>query len=62
MRAMKRQGAAIMIVTHRIAELVRIADRATVLRDGRTVGTLEQVEITEARILSLIAGAEREPG
>lgn len=60
MRAMKRRGAAIMIVTHRIAELVRIADRATVLRDGRTVGTLEQDEITEARILSLIAGPERE--
>ncbi len=60
MREMKRQGTAILIVTHRIAELVRIADRATVLRDGRTVGTLEQDEITEARILSLIAGPERE--
>ena len=60
MRQMKREGAAIMIVTHRIAELVRIADRATVLRDGRTVGTLEAGEITEARILSLIAGPERE--
>lgn len=60
MREMKRRGAAILIVTHRIAELVRIADRATVLRDGRTVGTLEQDEITEAQILSLIAGPERE--
>jgi Raf kinase inhibitor-like YbhB/YbcL family protein len=60
MREMTRKGAAILIVTHRIAELVRIADRATVLRDGRTVGTLEQDEITEARILSLIAGPERE--
>jgi Raf kinase inhibitor-like YbhB/YbcL family protein len=60
MREMKRQGTAILIVTHRIAELVRIADRATVLRDGRTVGTLEQDEITEVRILSLIAGPERE--
>jgi ribose transport system ATP-binding protein len=60
MREMKRRGTAILIVTHRIAELVRIADRATVLRDGRTVGTLEQDEITEARILTLIAGPERE--
>ena len=60
MRAMKKRGCAIMIVTHRIAELVRIADRATVLRDGKTVGTLEQEEITEARILALIAGPERE--
>ncbi|MDR0807739.1 MAG: YbhB/YbcL family Raf kinase inhibitor-like protein [Gemmobacter sp.] len=60
MREMKRHGVAILIVTHRIAELIRIADRATVLRDGRTVGTLEQGEITETRILSLIAGPERE--
>jgi ribose transport system ATP-binding protein len=60
MREMKQRGAAILIVTHRIAELVRIADRATVLRDGRTVGTLEKDEITEARILALIAGPERE--
>lgn len=60
MREMKKRGAAILIVTHRIAELVRIADRATVLRDGRTVGTLEKDEITEERILALIAGPERE--
>jgi len=59
MRELKRRGTAILIVTHRIAELVRIADRATVLRDGRTVGTLEKDGITEARILALIAGPER---
>jgi ribose transport system ATP-binding protein len=60
MRQLKSDGASILIVTHRIAELVRIADRATVLRDGVDVGCLEKQEITEARILSLIAGAERE--
>jgi ribose transport system ATP-binding protein len=60
MRQLKSAGVTILIVTHRIAELVRIADRATVLRDGVDVGCLEKGEITEARILSLIAGAERE--
>ena len=60
MRAMKARGCAIFIVTHRIAELVRIADRATVLRDGVSVGTLEKAEITEENILRLIAGPERE--
>ena len=58
-REMKAKGCSIFIVTHRIAELVRIADRATVLRDGVDVGTLAQAEITEARILELIAGTER---
>lgn len=60
MREMKRAGCAIFIVTHRIAELVRIADRATVLRDGVSVGTLSREEITEENILRLIAGPERE--
>lgn len=60
MRALKTRGTCILIVTHRIAELIRIADRATVLRDGVTVGTLETEEITEARILAMIAGPERD--
>ena len=40
MRQFRDEGVAIIIVTHRIAELVRIADRATVLRDGIDVGVL----------------------
>ncbi|WP_218961163.1 YbhB/YbcL family Raf kinase inhibitor-like protein [Ruegeria sediminis] len=60
MREMKAKGCAIFIVTHRIAELVRIADRATVLRDGVSVGALSKDEITEENILHLIAGPERE--
>jgi len=59
-RELKAQACAIFVVTHRIAELVRIADRATVLRDGVSVGTLQRDEITEENILRLIAGPERE--
>ncbi|MEZ5922910.1 MAG: YbhB/YbcL family Raf kinase inhibitor-like protein [Hyphomicrobiaceae bacterium] len=59
MRQLKTKGTSILIVTHRTAELVRIADRATVLRDGVDVGCLERHEITESRILQLIAGDER---
>jgi Raf kinase inhibitor-like YbhB/YbcL family protein len=59
-RQLKANGATILIVTHRIAELVRIADRATVLRDGVDVGCLEKDEITEVRILELIAGERRQ--
>ena len=58
-RQLKAQGSSILIVTHRIAELVRIADRATILRDGVDVGALSKEEITESRILELIAGPER---
>jgi ribose transport system ATP-binding protein len=55
MNRMKDAGACIILVTHRIAELVRIADSATVLRDGVTVGRLSKDEITEENILSLMS-------
>lgn len=58
MRELKDRGTAILIVTHRVAELARIADRATVLRDGSNVGCLSREEITEHRILELIAGPQ----
>ncbi|MDK1118292.1 MAG: YbhB/YbcL family Raf kinase inhibitor-like protein [Anaerolineae bacterium] len=59
-RMIKEAGAVVFIVTHRIAELVRIADKATVLRDGVDVGCLVKEEITESNILDLIAGRNRE--
>ena len=42
MRELRDRGVAIFIVTHRIAELVRISDKATVMRDGKDVGVLEK--------------------
>ncbi len=56
MRELRDKGAAVLIVTHRIAELIRISDRATVMRDGRDVGVLEKNEITEQNLLSLMTG------
>lgn len=52
---LKQAGTCVMLVTHRIAELVRIADSATVLRDGRTVGHLERSEISEQNLLRLLS-------
>ncbi len=59
---LRAEGATIVIVTHRIAELIRIADRATILRDGVTVGTLEKREITEDNLLSMMTPADRRTG
>lgn len=56
MRTLRDSGVAIIIVTHRIAELIRISDRATVMRDGRDVGVLEKSQITEQNLLSLMTG------
>ena len=59
MRTLRDQGAAIFIVTHRIAELVRISDRATVMRDGVDVGVLAGEEITEKNLLGLMTGDKK---
>lgn len=56
MRELRDAGGTVIIVTHRIAELIRVCDRATVLRDGRDVGVLEKNEITEKNLLRLMTG------
>ena len=56
MRSLRDAGGCVIIVTHRIAELIRVCDRATVLRDGVDVGVLEKSEITEKNLLSLMTG------
>lgn len=47
-------GCCVVLVTHRIAELIRIADRATVLRDGAVVGELVGADINEANLLGMM--------
>jgi len=61
MRELRDQGSAVLIITHRIAELIRISDRATVLRDGRDVGILGAGEITEKNLLALMTGRSEPP-
>jgi ribose transport system ATP-binding protein len=60
-RELRDSGSCVLIVTHRIAEMTRIADRVTVLRDGRDVGVLVKGEITEANLLRLMAGRPDRP-
>ena len=56
---LRKAGSTVIIVTHRIAELVRIADRATILRDGVTVGVIEKADINEANLLAMMTPADR---
>ena len=56
MRELRDGGTTVLIVTHRIAELIRISDRATVLKDGQQVGVLEKEDITENNLLAMMTG------
>jgi len=55
-REFRDSGMAVFIVTHRIAELIRISDKATVMRDGKDVGILEKKDLTEKNLISLMTG------
>ncbi len=56
MRELRDKGIAVFIVTHRIAELVRISDKATVMRDGKDVGVLEKKDLNEKNLIGLMTG------
>ncbi|MCC6492058.1 MAG: ATP-binding cassette domain-containing protein [Pirellulales bacterium] len=60
-RQLRGEGAAILYVSHRLEEIFALADRVTVLRDGRHVETCPLGELTPARLIELMVGRGVEP-
>jgi ribose transport system ATP-binding protein len=58
MRTQRQRGRSVLFITHRLAEVIATCDRATVLRDGRDVGTLVPSEGGEERIVATMLGEE----
>jgi ribose transport system ATP-binding protein len=58
MRTWRERGRSVLFITHRLAEVIASCDRATVLRDGHHVGTLEPREGGEERIVEYMLGPE----
>ena len=57
-RELRESGISILFVSHKMDELFAIAERFTVLRDGRFVGCYGREELDEARLISLMVGRE----
>jgi ribose transport system ATP-binding protein len=57
-RDLKREGIAIIYISHRLKEVEAIADRVSVLRDGRNAGELGRAAISHAAIVRLMVGRE----
>jgi ribose transport system ATP-binding protein len=55
-RELRERGAAVVFVSHRLAEITMLCDRATILRDGQAVATLESTRGAEDRIVELMLG------
>ena len=58
LRNLRSDGYAIVLITHKLREVLECADRITVLRRGRVSGSLIRREADEARLLSLMFGKE----
>ena len=54
----KAQGITSILISHKLNEISRVADRLTVLRDGGTVSDIERADITEARIIRDMVGRD----
>lgn len=65
MRALAAKGAAIVLVTHKLGEVQRHADRVTVMRGGRVVASVDPSSQSAAELTTLVVGAtthqERHP-
>ncbi len=53
---LRQSGKAVVYISHRLEELLVIADEATVLTDGRVVGHTDRSELEPERLLALMAG------
>ncbi len=57
-RELRSSGVSILYISHRLAEVIELADRAVVLRDGEKAGELAAGEITHENIVRLMVGRE----
>jgi len=57
-RRLKAKGVSIVYVSHKMKEILQIADRVTVLRDGATIGTREAQDTTIEEIITMMVGRE----
>ena len=56
LRKMKEQGSAIIIITHKLNEVMEISDRVTILRKGQSVETVNTSETNEKPLTELLVG------
>jgi len=60
LKELKKQGITCIMISHKLKEVIAIADKATVLRDGHTICTLDAAkgEVTESAIIKNMVGRE----
>lgn len=55
-RRLKTEGKTIILITHKLREIKAVADRCTVLRRGKCVGTVDVEDVTEQQLAEMMVG------
>lgn len=58
MRRLVEEGKTILLITHKLKEIKEVADRCTVLRRGKLIGTVEVKDASEAAMAEMMVGRE----
>jgi simple sugar transport system ATP-binding protein len=58
LRGMREQGKTVVIITHKLSEVLAISDDVTVMRDGRVVGHVKTAETNAAELARLMVGRD----
>ena len=56
MRSFKAEGKSILFITHKLNEIMAVADRVTVLRKGKYIGTVETKDTTKEELSRMMVG------
>jgi ABC-type uncharacterized transport system ATPase subunit len=56
LRGLRAQGHAVVLITHKLDEVMAISDNATVLRDGRVIATVSAVQMSKDELARLMVG------
>ncbi|WP_295616467.1 ABC transporter ATP-binding protein [uncultured Intestinimonas sp.] len=60
MRGLKEEGKSILFITHKLNEIMAVADRCTVLRKGRYIGTVDVADTTKEELSRMMVGRDVE--
>lgn len=55
---LRQEGVSIIYVSHKMDEVFRVCQRATILRDGRFIATVDLAETSEAEVVSRMVGRD----
>jgi ribose transport system ATP-binding protein len=62
LRTLRARGVAIVLISHRLEEVIEHADRVEVLRDGQRVGALVTPDLSRSALIDLMGGADAHAG